>query len=182
MWINKYNGIISLVDSWVLLGSLWWWWTTPKCSSFVLVCSHNFCFLTAIFSCCICSLWSCFFFNYHLDKSVFPLFGYLPWISILLICGLLIFLFTRRRVKKFHINYYLFAFYPQTIYTFFVLVYLILYICRLAVVFLAFDVFFAIFCVVLACLIGIALCCCLPCIIAILYAVAGQVWGKIYEL
>ena len=47
--------------------------------------------------------------------------------------------------------------------------------CRLAVVFLAFDVFFAIFCVVLACLIGIALCCCLPCIIAILYAVAGQV-------
>ncbi|XP_040951998.1 E3 ubiquitin protein ligase RIE1-like isoform X2 [Gossypium arboreum] len=45
---------------------------------------------------------------------------------------------------------------------------------RLAVVFLAFDVFFAIFCVVLACLIGIALCCCLPCIIAVLYAVAGQ--------
>ncbi|KAK7251651.1 hypothetical protein RIF29_35027 [Crotalaria pallida] len=44
----------------------------------------------------------------------------------------------------------------------------------LAVVFLAFDVFFAIFCVVLACLIGIALCCCLPCIIAFLYAVAGQ--------
>ncbi|XP_027098336.2 E3 ubiquitin protein ligase RIE1 [Coffea arabica] len=44
----------------------------------------------------------------------------------------------------------------------------------LAVVFLAFDVFFAIFCVVLACLIGLALCCCLPCIIAILYAVAGQ--------
>ncbi|KAG6601859.1 E3 ubiquitin protein ligase RIE1, partial [Cucurbita argyrosperma subsp. sororia] len=47
----------------------------------------------------------------------------------------------------------------------------------LAVVFLAFDVFFAIFCVVLACLIGIALCCCLPCIIAILYAVAGQQEG-----
>ncbi|KAK8686343.1 hypothetical protein V6N13_125368 [Hibiscus sabdariffa] len=47
-------------------------------------------------------------------------------------------------------------------------------ICRLVVVFLAFDVFFAIFCVVLACLIGIALCCYLPCIVAILYAVAGQ--------
>lgn len=46
---------------------------------------------------------------------------------------------------------------------------------RLAVVFLAFDVFFAVFCVALACLIGIALCCCLPCIIGILYAVAGQV-------
>ncbi|XP_072971166.1 E3 ubiquitin protein ligase RIE1-like isoform X1 [Typha angustifolia] len=44
----------------------------------------------------------------------------------------------------------------------------------LAVVFLAFDVFFAIFCLALACVIGIALCCCLPCIIAILYAVAGQ--------
>ncbi|GAB2296933.1 hypothetical protein Dimus_031035 [Dionaea muscipula] len=44
----------------------------------------------------------------------------------------------------------------------------------LTVVFLAFDVFFAIFCVLLACLIGIALCCCLPCIIAILYTVAGQ--------
>ncbi|KAF5186097.1 E3 ubiquitin-protein ligase family [Thalictrum thalictroides] len=41
----------------------------------------------------------------------------------------------------------------------------------LAVVFLAFDVFFAIFCVVLACVIAIALCCCLPCIIVMLYAV-----------
>ncbi|XP_020083142.1 E3 ubiquitin-protein ligase At4g11680-like isoform X2 [Ananas comosus] len=45
---------------------------------------------------------------------------------------------------------------------------------RLTVVFLAFDVCFAIFCVALACVIGIALCCCLPCIIAILYAVVGQ--------
>ncbi|XP_042408898.1 E3 ubiquitin protein ligase RIE1-like isoform X2 [Zingiber officinale] len=45
---------------------------------------------------------------------------------------------------------------------------------RLTVVFLAFDVFFAIFCVVLACVIGIALCCCLPCIITIMYAIAGQ--------
>ncbi|PPD80938.1 hypothetical protein GOBAR_DD22138 [Gossypium barbadense] len=44
----------------------------------------------------------------------------------------------------------------------------------LVVVFLAFDVFFAVICVVLACLIGIALCCCLPCIVAILYAVAKQ--------
>ncbi|XP_006391188.2 E3 ubiquitin protein ligase RIE1 [Eutrema salsugineum] len=44
----------------------------------------------------------------------------------------------------------------------------------LTFVFLAFDVFFAVFCVILACLIGIALCCCLPCIIALLYAVAGQ--------
>ncbi|KAL5101036.1 hypothetical protein RYX36_005363 [Vicia faba] len=46
---------------------------------------------------------------------------------------------------------------------------------RVGVIFIAFDVFFAIFCVVLACLIDIALCCCLPCIIAIVYAVAGQV-------
>ncbi|XP_062220218.1 E3 ubiquitin protein ligase RIE1-like [Phragmites australis] len=44
----------------------------------------------------------------------------------------------------------------------------------LAVVFLAFDVFFAVFCVAVACFIGIALCCCLPCVIAILYALAGQ--------
>ena len=41
--------------------------------------------------------------------------------------------------------------------------------------FLAFDVFFVVFCVALACVIGIAVCCCLPCIIAILYAVADQV-------
>uniref|UniRef100_A0A0A9CRI2 RING-type E3 ubiquitin transferase n=1 Tax=Arundo donax TaxID=35708 RepID=A0A0A9CRI2_ARUDO len=44
----------------------------------------------------------------------------------------------------------------------------------LTVVFLAFDVFFAVFCVAVACFIGIALCCCLPCVIAILYALAGQ--------
>ncbi|CAL4885251.1 unnamed protein product [Urochloa decumbens] len=45
----------------------------------------------------------------------------------------------------------------------------------LTVVFLAFDVFFAVFCVVVAFFIGIALCCCLPCVIAILYALAGQI-------
>ncbi|KAK9122571.1 hypothetical protein Sjap_012173 [Stephania japonica] len=44
----------------------------------------------------------------------------------------------------------------------------------LSVVFLAFDVFFAVFCAVLACIVGIALCCCLPCIVAILYAMAVQ--------
>eukprot|EP01018_Ginkgo_biloba_P032443 Gb_36316 [translate_table: standard] len=44
----------------------------------------------------------------------------------------------------------------------------------LCVVFLAFDVFFVVFCVALACVIGIAVCCCLPCIIAILYAMADQ--------
>jgi hypothetical protein len=46
---------------------------------------------------------------------------------------------------------------------------------RLSIVFLAFDVFFVVFCVALACVIGIAVCCCLPCIIAILYAVTDQV-------
>jgi hypothetical protein len=46
---------------------------------------------------------------------------------------------------------------------------------RLCIVFLAFDVFFVVFCVALACIIGIAVCCCLPCIIAILYAVSDQV-------
>lgn len=44
----------------------------------------------------------------------------------------------------------------------------------LCVVFLAFDVFFVVFCVALACVIGIAVCCCLPCIIAIMYAMADQ--------
>jgi hypothetical protein len=46
---------------------------------------------------------------------------------------------------------------------------------RLCIVFLAFDVFFVVFCVALACFIGIAVCCCLPCIIALLYAVVDQV-------
>ncbi|XP_074273053.1 E3 ubiquitin-protein ligase At1g63170-like [Silene latifolia] len=44
----------------------------------------------------------------------------------------------------------------------------------LTITFLAFDVFFVVICVVVACIIGIAVCCCLPCIIAILYAVADQ--------
>jgi len=46
--------------------------------------------------------------------------------------------------------------------------------CRLCIIFLGFDVFFVVFCVALACVIGLAVCCCLPCIIAILYAVADQ--------
>ncbi|CAN4096824.1 unnamed protein product [Withania somnifera] len=44
----------------------------------------------------------------------------------------------------------------------------------LCITFLAFDVFFVVMCVAVACIIGIAVCCCLPCIIAILYAVADQ--------
>ncbi|KAG6427123.1 hypothetical protein SASPL_111363 [Salvia splendens] len=44
----------------------------------------------------------------------------------------------------------------------------------LSIAFLAFDVFFVVVCVAVACVIGIAVCCCLPCIIAILYAVADQ--------
>ncbi|XP_047341850.1 E3 ubiquitin protein ligase RIE1-like [Impatiens glandulifera] len=48
------------------------------------------------------------------------------------------------------------------------------YLYWLAFVFLAFDFLFALLSVVLACLVGITLCCCLPCIIAILYAVSGQ--------
>ncbi|XP_010494577.1 PREDICTED: E3 ubiquitin-protein ligase At1g12760-like [Camelina sativa] len=44
----------------------------------------------------------------------------------------------------------------------------------LSIVFLGFDVFFVVFCVALACVIGIAVCCCLPCIIAVLYVVADQ--------
>ncbi|CAA3021421.1 E3 ubiquitin- ligase At1g12760-like [Olea europaea subsp. europaea] len=45
----------------------------------------------------------------------------------------------------------------------------------LCITFLAFDVFFVVICVAVASVIGIAVCCCLPCIIAILYAVAEQV-------
>ncbi|KAH0857195.1 hypothetical protein HID58_085456 [Brassica napus] len=45
---------------------------------------------------------------------------------------------------------------------------------RLCIVFLGFDVFFVVLCIALACVIGIAVCCCLPCIIAVLYAVAEQ--------
>lgn len=42
----------------------------------------------------------------------------------------------------------------------------------LCIIFLAFDVAFVVICVAVACLIGIAVCFCLPCIIALLYAVA----------
>ncbi|XP_076948772.1 E3 ubiquitin-protein ligase At1g63170-like [Bidens hawaiensis] len=44
----------------------------------------------------------------------------------------------------------------------------------LCITFLAFDVFFVVICVAVACVVGIAVCCFLPCIIAILYAVADQ--------
>ncbi|KAK9749359.1 hypothetical protein RND81_02G120400 [Saponaria officinalis] len=44
----------------------------------------------------------------------------------------------------------------------------------LTITFLAFDVFFVVICVIVASIIGIAVCCCLPCIIAILYAVADE--------
>ncbi|KAK7394851.1 hypothetical protein VNO78_15392 [Psophocarpus tetragonolobus] len=44
----------------------------------------------------------------------------------------------------------------------------------LSITFLAFDVVIVLICVAVACLIGIAVCCCLPCILAILYVVADQ--------
>ncbi|KAL8139173.1 hypothetical protein V2J09_005174 [Rumex salicifolius] len=44
----------------------------------------------------------------------------------------------------------------------------------ICIAFLALDVVFVVICVFVACLIGIAVCFCLPCIIAILYAVADQ--------
>lgn len=47
--------------------------------------------------------------------------------------------------------------------------------CRLCVTFLAFDVVFVMICVGVACLIGIAVCCCLPCILGILYALTEWV-------
>ncbi|CAI5499068.1 unnamed protein product [Closterium sp. Naga37s-1] len=45
---------------------------------------------------------------------------------------------------------------------------------RATTAFLAFDVFFVVFCVAVACVVGMAVCCCLPCIIALIYAVADQ--------
>ncbi|XWS32226.1 hypothetical protein CRYUN_Cryun23aG0142100 [Craigia yunnanensis] len=45
----------------------------------------------------------------------------------------------------------------------------------LCVSFLALDAVFVIICVAVACLIGLAVCCCLPCIIAILYALTDGV-------
>ncbi|RXI00813.1 hypothetical protein DVH24_001047 [Malus domestica] len=47
-------------------------------------------------------------------------------------------------------------------------------ISKLCIIFLGFDVFFVLFYVALACMIGIAVCCCLPCIIALLYAIVDQ--------
>ncbi|KAF7844601.1 E3 ubiquitin-protein ligase [Senna tora] len=44
----------------------------------------------------------------------------------------------------------------------------------LCITFLAFDIVIVLICVVVACLLGIAVCCCLPCILAIMYAVADQ--------
>ncbi|KAL5863570.1 hypothetical protein ACOSQ3_001084 [Xanthoceras sorbifolium] len=44
----------------------------------------------------------------------------------------------------------------------------------LCIVFLAFDVAFVVICVAVACLIGIAVCCCLPCILGILYALSER--------
>ncbi|KAK3194868.1 hypothetical protein Dsin_026178 [Dipteronia sinensis] len=44
----------------------------------------------------------------------------------------------------------------------------------LCIVFLAFDVAFVVICVAVACLIGIAVCCCLPCILGILYALTER--------
>ncbi|KAL4621815.1 hypothetical protein ACB092_06G255400 [Castanea dentata] len=44
----------------------------------------------------------------------------------------------------------------------------------LCITFLAFDVVFVLICVAVACLVGIAVCCCLPCIITILYVVTDQ--------
>jgi len=54
-------------------------------------------------------------------------------------------------------------------------------ICRLCMIFLAFDVFFVIFCTALACVIGVAVCCCLPCIIAVLYAVGDKVRPRVHH-
>ncbi|CAK9329605.1 unnamed protein product [Citrullus colocynthis] len=45
----------------------------------------------------------------------------------------------------------------------------------LCITFLAFDVVFVLICIAIACLVRLAICCCLPYIIAILYTVTDQV-------
>ncbi|XP_049399305.1 E3 ubiquitin-protein ligase At1g63170-like [Solanum stenotomum] len=52
----------------------------------------------------------------------------------------------------------------------------------LCIVFLAFDVFFVIFLLVLACAIGLGICCCFPCIIAVLYIVADKKGAAIEDV
>lgn len=56
---------------------------------------------------------------------------------------------------------------------FVIIMYVVL--CRVSIAFLSFDVVIVLICVAVACLIGIAVCCCLPCILALLYAVTDQV-------
>eukprot|EP00270_Netrium_digitus_P016602 TRINITY_DN5984_c0_g1_i1.p1 TRINITY_DN5984_c0_g1~~TRINITY_DN5984_c0_g1_i1.p1 ORF type:complete len:498 (+),score=130.34 TRINITY_DN5984_c0_g1_i1:35-1528(+) len=51
----------------------------------------------------------------------------------------------------------------------------------LSAVFLAFDAFFLVFCVLLACIVGLAVCCCLPCIISLLHAITDQQKGASEE-
>ncbi|KAJ8900231.1 hypothetical protein K2173_024871 [Erythroxylum novogranatense] len=48
--------------------------------------------------------------------------------------------------------------------------------------FLFLDVVFIIICIVIACLIGLAICCCLPCILGVLYAMADRVGATKEEI
>ncbi|KAJ8427548.1 hypothetical protein Cgig2_003111 [Carnegiea gigantea] len=60
-------------------------------------------------------------------------------------------------------------------------------LCRLCIVFLVLDLFFVMFCVALASVIAAAVCCCLPCIIAILYVLTDRykldenLWGSTFK-
>ena len=69
---------------------------------------------------------------------------------------------------------FLWFFYYLSAYLYFYCLWMGLF-CRLCITFLAFDVVFVVICIAVACLVGIAVCCCLPCIITILYVVTDQV-------
>ena len=48
-------------------------------------------------------------------------------------------------------------------------------VCRLCVTFLAIDIVIVLICLLVACLVGIAVCCCLPCILAFLSVMGDKV-------
>ncbi|KAH7522621.1 E3 ubiquitin-protein ligase At1g63170 isoform X2 [Ziziphus jujuba] len=52
----------------------------------------------------------------------------------------------------------------------------------LSITFLAIDVVVVLLCIIAACVVGIAVCCCLPCIIAILYVITDQVGATEEEI
>ena len=135
--------------------------------SFIIV---HFCFLHNFFS-VLQSIWSLLTQCSHLFGGLLASIGYH-------LVGQLQLMMRRSFTGKLFSWVYQLSFTQVTFST--VLLHILFCFHRLTITFLAFDVFFVVICVVVACVIGIAVCCCLPCIIAILYAVADQVGLCIY--